>query len=110
MLKIAEILKQKGQIIRLFLLFLVSYIRFLFESLKLITVFFKIQSDTWMVKIGEISKQKGTDHKTLLIVSCSIYFFLIWVSETIQIVVFKIWLDMLMLKIGEIFQQKRDRS
>ena len=58
-----------------------------------------------MLKIVEILKQKGTDHKTLLIVSCSIYSFLIWVSETIEIVFFKIWLDLLMLKIVEIFQQ-----
>ena len=35
MIKIVEILQQKGTVIRRFLLFLVPYIRFLFESLKL---------------------------------------------------------------------------
>ena len=59
-----------------------------------------------MLKIVEILKQKGTDHKTLFIVSRSIYSFLIWVFETIQVVFFKIRLDMFMLKIVEIFQQK----
>ena len=59
-----------------------------------------------MLKIVEIFQQKGTDHKTLLIVSCAIYSFLIWVSETIQIFFFKIRLDMLMFKVDESFQEK----
>ena len=59
-----------------------------------------------MLKIVEIFQQKGTDHKALLIVSCSIYSFLIWVSETNQRVFFKIRPDIQMLKIVEIFQQK----
>ena len=59
-----------------------------------------------MVKTVEILQQKGADHKTLLIVSCSIYSFLIWVSETNQRDFFKISLDTLMLKIVEIFQYK----
>ena len=59
-----------------------------------------------MVKIVEILQQKGADHKTLLIVSYSIYSFLIWVSETNQRDFFKISLDTLMLKIVEIFQYK----
>ena len=59
-----------------------------------------------MLKIVEIFQQKGIDHKTLLIVSCAIYSFLIWVSETIQIFFFKIRLDMLMFKVDESFQEK----
>ena len=59
-----------------------------------------------MLKIVEIFQRNGTDHKTLLIVSCYIYLFLIGVSETNQRVFFKIQLDTLMLKIDEIFQQK----
>ena len=39
MLKIVEIFHKKGQIKRRFLLFLVPFIRFLFESLKLFTQF-----------------------------------------------------------------------
>ena len=59
-----------------------------------------------MLKIVEILQQKGTDHKTLLIVSCSIYSFLIWVSETNETVFFKIRSDIWMLKIVEILKQK----
>ena len=59
-----------------------------------------------MLKIVETLQQKVADHKTLLIASCSIYNFFIWVSETNQRVFFKIRLDNLMLKIVEIFQQK----
>ena len=44
-LKLLKPYNKKGQIIRLFLLFLVPYIRFLFESLELIRVFCKIRSD-----------------------------------------------------------------
>ena len=57
-----------------------------------------------MLKIVEIFQQKGIDHKTLLITSCSIYSFLIWVSETNQKVLFKIRPDIWMLKYAEIFQ------
>ena len=52
-----------------------------------------------MLKIVEILQQKGTDHKTLLIASCSIYSFLTWISETNQTAFFKIRLDLYMLKI-----------
>ena len=58
----------------------------------------------WCLKL--LFQQKGTDHKMLLIVSCSINSFLTWVSETNQAVFFKIWSDIWMLKIVEIFQQK----
>ena len=44
-LKLLKSYNKKGQIIRLFSLFLVPYIRFLFESLELIRVFYKIWSD-----------------------------------------------------------------
>ena len=57
-----------------------------------------------MLRIVEIFQQKGTDKKTLLIVSCSIYSFLIWISETNQTVFFKIRSDIWMLQIVEIFQ------
>ena len=57
-----------------------------------------------MLKIVKIFQQTGTDHKTLLIVSCSIYSFLIWVSETNQTVFFKIRPDIWMLKRAEIVQ------
>ena len=57
-----------------------------------------------MLKIVQIIQQKGTDHQTLLIVACSIYSFLIWVSETNQTVFFKIRPDIWMLKRVEIFQ------
>ena len=43
-----------------------------------------------MLQTVEILQRNGTDHKTLLIVPCSIYSFLIWVSETNQTVFFKI--------------------
>ena len=59
-----------------------------------------------MLKIVEIFQRNGTDHNTLLIVSCYIYSFFIGVSETNQRGFFKIQLDTLMLKIDEIFQQK----
>ena len=54
-----------------------------------------------MLKIVEIFQQKGTIHQALLIVSCSIYSFLIWVSKA---VFFKIRPDIWMLKRVEIFQ------
>ena len=60
-----------------------------------------------MVKIVEILQQKGIDHKTLLIVSCSIYSFLIWVSETSQRVFFKISLDIWCSKLLNYFSKKR---
>ena len=50
--------------------------------------------------------KNGTDHKTLFIVSCSIYSFFIWVSETNQTFFFKIWSDIWMLNIVEILKQK----
>ena len=59
-----------------------------------------------MLKIVEILKQKGTDHKTLLIVSCSIHSLLIWVSEANQTAFFKIRSDVWMLKIVEILKQR----
>ena len=57
-----------------------------------------------MLKIAEIFQQKGADHKAFLIVSFSIYSFLIWVSEINQTVFFKIRPDIWMLKRVEIFQ------
>ena len=59
-----------------------------------------------ILRIVEILQQKGTGHKTLLIVSCSIYLFLIWVSETNETVFFQFRLDMSMLRSVDIFQQK----
>ena len=103
--KLLKYYSKKGQIIRIFLLFLVPFIRFLFESLNQ-TVFFKIRSDIWMLRIVEIFQQNRRDQKTLLIVSCSIYSFLIWVSETNQTVFFQYRLDMSMLKIVEISKKK----
>ena len=35
-----------------------------------------LESEIMMLKIVEIFQQKGTDHQTFLIVSCSIYSFL----------------------------------
>ena len=46
----------------------------------------------------------GTVHNTLLIVSCSMYSFLSWVSETNQAVSSKIQPHIWMLKIVQIFQ------
>ena len=57
-----------------------------------------------MLKIVEVFQQTGTDDQALIIVSCSIYSFLIWVYETTQTVFSKTWPDIWMLKIVEIFQ------
>ena len=57
-----------------------------------------------MLKIVEILEQKRTDYKTLLIASCSIYSFLICVSEINQTVSSKIQPDTWAHKIAEIFK------
>ena len=58
---------------------LVTFYCFLFflESVKETT-----HADILMLRIIEILQQKGTNHKNLLIVSCSIYSFFIWISES----------------------------
>ena len=110
MLKIVEILQQKGTDHKTLLIVSCSInSSLIWVSETNQTVFLKIRLDILMLKIKIVEiiiKQKGADHKALLIVSCSVYSFLIWVSETIQIAFLKIRLDMLMLKIVEIFQQK----
>ena len=77
--KLFKYYNKKGQIIRRFLLFLASYIHFLFESLKQ-TVFSKIQPDIWMLKIVEIFQhfsKKFTQLKIFLVHhQCFLSFFL----------------------------------
>ena len=57
-----------------------------------------------MLKIVEILQQKRADHKTLFIASCSMYSFLICVSEIKQTVSSKIQPDNWVLKIVEILK------
>ena len=68
MLKIAEILKQKGTDLKTLLVVSCSIYSFLiWVSETIETVLFKIQIDMLMLKIFKIFQQKGTDHHTLKI-------------------------------------------
>ena len=84
------------------------------KKLGIWTLFMQCQYQCYqeivMFKVVEPLKQNDKNHETLLIVSCVINSFLIYVSETFQIVFSKDLSNVSMLKHIGMLQQKQEKD